>query len=60
VDGRGVEVTKWNFRSFAIIGPFVPMGRKKLHWKIAYQSIWKCTTDHISMAGPWLFPRTFR
>ncbi|MCP4311476.1 MAG: aconitate hydratase [Bacteroidetes bacterium] len=55
-DGSGV-VIKVNPKSdrLQILTPFAPWDRKDLHGlKLLIKAKGKCTTDHISMAGPWL------
>jgi len=55
-DGSGVEV-KVNPTSdrLQILTPFVPIEPKNLHnMRVLIKAKGKCTTDHISMAGPWL------
>jgi aconitate hydratase len=50
-DGVEVTVSETSDR-LQLLAPFAPWDGKtgaKL-----FISIWKCTTDHISMAGPWL------
>lgn len=55
-DGSGVEV-KVNPSSerLQLLDPFVPMQPEQLQGaKLLIKAFGKCTTDHISMAGPWL------
>ncbi len=55
-DGSGVEV-KVNPSSerLQLLTPFVPITGKQLHGnRVLIKTKGKCTTDHISMAGPWL------
>ncbi len=55
-DGSGVEV-KVNPTSerLQLLDPFVPMQPEQLQGaKLLIKAFGKCTTDHISMAGPWL------
>ena len=37
-----------------ILSPFKPLGNKVDDAVILLKATGKCTTDHISMAGPWL------
>ncbi len=37
-----------------LLTPFVPLGRNIKGAKLLIKAFGKCTTDHISMAGPWL------
>ncbi len=55
-DGSGVEV-KVNPTSerLQLLDPFIPMQPEQLQGaKLLIKAFGKCTTDHISMAGPWL------
>ncbi len=55
-DGSGVEV-KVNPASerLQLLEPFVPIRPEQLQGvKLLIKAFGKCTTDHISMAGPWL------
>lgn len=55
-DGSGVEV-KVNPSSerLQLLDPFAPMQPEQLQGaKLLIKAFGKCTTDHISMAGPWL------
>ncbi len=55
-DGSGIEV-KVNPQSerLQILRPFEPWNGKDLHdLAVLLKAKGKCTTDHISMAGPWL------
>ncbi|RTE51669.1 aconitate hydratase [Arenibacter aquaticus] len=55
-DGSGVEV-KVNSESerLQLLEPFVPIQPENLQGaKLLIKAFGKCTTDHISMAGPWL------
>ena len=37
-----------------LLEPFLPIGRDIKHARLLIKAHGKCTTDHISMAGPWL------
>ncbi len=55
-DGSGVEV-KVDLKSerLQLLDPFVPIQPENLQGaKLLIKAFGKCTTDHISMAGPWL------
>lgn len=55
-DGSGVEVkvSKTSER-LQLLSPFVPIKPEELQGvKLLIKAFGKCTTDHISMAGPWL------
>jgi aconitate hydratase len=55
-DGSGVQV-KVDPKSerLQLLDPFVPIKPESLHGaKLLIKAFGKCTTDHISMAGPWL------
>ncbi|MEQ8216702.1 MAG: aconitate hydratase [Arenibacter sp.] len=55
-DGSGVEV-KVDPKSerLQLLEPFIPIKPESLHGaKLLIKAFGKCTTDHISMAGPWL------
>ena len=55
-DGSSVEVVvKENSDRLQLLNPFEPWDRKNLlNVKLLLKAHGKCTTDHISMAGPWL------
>lgn len=55
-DGSGVEVkVNPNSERLQLLTPFVPITGKQLHGnRVLVKAKGKCTTDHISMAGPWL------
>ena len=55
-DGSGVEVdVNPDSDRLQILSPFAPWNGKDLHGlKLLIKAKGKCTTDHISMAGPWL------
>ena len=54
-DGTGVNILV-NPKSdrLQLLDPFVPIGRKINNARLLIKAHGKCTTDHISMAGPWL------
>ena len=55
-DGSGVQVvvSKSSDR-LQLLEPFIPMKSQDLQGvKLLIKAFGKCTTDHISMAGPWL------
>ena len=56
VDGREIEVVvKENSQRLEILKPFKPWnGQNIIGAKLLIKAFGKCTTDHISMAGPWL------
>jgi aconitate hydratase len=54
-DGSGVEVVvKSESERLQLLEPFVPLGSNIKGAKLLIKAFGKCTTDHISMAGPWL------
>jgi aconitate hydratase len=55
-DGSGVEViVKENSERLQLLTPFEPWDGKNIEGaKLLIKAQGKCTTDHISMAGPWL------
>ena len=54
-DGSGVEVVvDPNSERLELLTPFTPLGDKIEGAKLLIKAYGKCTTDHISMAGPWL------
>ena len=54
-DGSGVEVTvKPDSERLQLLTPFEPIGDSVTGAKLLIKAFGKCTTDHISMAGPWL------
>jgi aconitate hydratase len=56
VDGRDVEVTVSETSDrLQLLAPFAPWDGKNITGaKLLIKAFGKCTTDHISMAGPWL------
>ncbi len=54
-DGSGVEVTvASDSERLQLLTPFTPIGNDISGAKLLIKAFGKCTTDHISMAGPWL------
>ena len=54
-DGSGVNVVvKEDSERLQLLTPFVPLGDDISGAKLLIKAHGKCTTDHISMAGPWL------
>ncbi len=54
-DGSGVEVTvSPTSERLQLLTPFTPLGSEINGAKLLIKAFGKCTTDHISMAGPWL------
>ncbi|WP_299526989.1 aconitate hydratase [Winogradskyella sp.] len=54
-DGSGVEVTvNPDSERLQLLTPFEPIGDSVTGAKLLIKAYGKCTTDHISMAGPWL------
>lgn len=55
-DGSGVEVVvAKDSERLQVLEPFMPISADSLqNMKLLIKAFGKCTTDHISMAGPWL------
>ncbi|WP_417800197.1 aconitate hydratase [Tenacibaculum sp.] len=54
-DGSGIEVVvSPNSERLELLTPFEPLGDTIKDAKLLIKAYGKCTTDHISMAGPWL------
>jgi len=54
-DGSGVEVVvNPNSKRLQLLSPFTPIKGNITGAKLLIKAFGKCTTDHISMAGPWL------
>ncbi len=54
-DGSGVDiVVNADSKRLEILTPFKPIGDEINDAKLLIKAFGKCTTDHISMAGPWL------
>jgi len=55
VDGSGVDVTvNPTSERLQLLTPFKPIEGNITDAKLLIKAFGKCTTDHISMAGPWL------
>jgi aconitate hydratase len=54
-DGSGVEIkVNPDSERLELLAPFTPLGNDLSGVKLLIKAHGKCTTDHISMAGPWL------
>jgi len=54
-DGSGIEISVApDSKRLELLTPFIPIGNKINGAKLLIKAFGKCTTDHISMAGPWL------
>ena len=54
-DGSHVKVVvNEESERLQLLSPFKPIGNKITGAKLLIKAFGKCTTDHISMAGPWL------
>ncbi len=54
-DGSHIDVVvKDNSERLELLTPFTPLGNELNGVKLLIKAYGKCTTDHISMAGPWL------
>ena len=54
-DGSGVEIkVSPTSERLELLTPFKPIGNEIKGAKLLIKAFGKCTTDHISMAGPWL------
>ena len=55
-DGSGIEVVvAEDSQRLQLLSPFAPWDGKNITGaKLLIKALGKCTTDHISMAGPWL------
>jgi len=54
-DGSGVNVeVSPESERLQLLTPFIPLGSEVKDAKLLIKAQGKCTTDHISMAGPWL------
>ena len=54
-DGSGVEIkVNTDSERLQLLTPFTPLGNEINGAKLLIKAYGKCTTDHISMAGPWL------
>jgi len=55
VDGSNIAISvNPNSERLELLTPFEPIGNKIEGAKLLIKAFGKCTTDHISMAGPWL------
>ncbi|RLD28013.1 MAG: aconitate hydratase [Bacteroidetes bacterium] len=55
LDGSGVTISvNPTSERLQLLTPFMPIGNKIEGAKLLIKAHGKCTTDHISMAGPWL------
>jgi aconitate hydratase len=55
VDGSGVSISvSPDSERLQLLEPFEPIGNDIKGAKLLIKAFGKCTTDHISMAGPWL------
>ena len=55
VDGSAISVVVANdSQRLQLLTPFTPLGSVLNDTKLLIKAHGKCTTDHISMAGPWL------
>ena len=54
-NGKNIDITV-NPKSerLQLLTPFLPIGNKIVNARLLIKAFQKCTTDHISMAGPWL------
>lgn len=55
-DGSSVQISiRPDSRRLQVLAPFKPLSVEQLHgMRLLIKAQGKCTTDHISMAGPWL------
>ena len=55
-DGTGVEVSvSESSERLQLLAPFIPWDNQNISGaRLLIKALGKCTTDHISMAGPWL------
>jgi len=54
-DGSGIDVVvSLESQRLQLLTPFTPLGTEITAAKLLIKAYGKCTTDHISMAGPWL------
>lgn len=54
-DGSGIQVNvDPSSERLELLTPFTPIGNEVKGAKLLIKAYGKCTTDHISMAGPWL------
>ncbi len=54
-DGSSIEIkVNTDSKRLQLLTPFTPIGQEINGAKLLIKAFGKCTTDHISMAGPWL------
>ncbi len=54
-DGSQIEIlVAPDSKRLELLNPFTPLGTNITGAKLLIKALGKCTTDHISMAGPWL------
>ena len=54
-DGINVDIiVNANSERLQLLIPFTPIGNEIINARLLIKAFQKCTTDHISMAGPWL------
>ncbi len=54
-DGSKIEIeVSPDSKRLQLLTPFIPLGTNITGAKLLIKALGKCTTDHISMAGPWL------
>ena len=54
-NGSGIDVVvNTDSKRLQLLTPFTPIGQEINGAKLLIKAFGKCTTDHISMAGPWL------
>ena len=54
-DGINVNISvNANSERLQLLIPFTPIGNEIINARLLIKAFQKCTTDHISMAGPWL------
>ena len=55
LDGSGIDINvSPTSERLQLLTPFTPIGNDITSAKLLIKAFGKCTTDHISMAGPWL------
>jgi len=54
-DGSSIDIeVNTDSKRLQLLTPFTPIGQEINGAKLLIKAFGKCTTDHISMAGPWL------
>ena len=54
-DGSSIDIeVNTDSKRLQLLTPFTPIGQEINGAKLLIKAVGKCTTDHISMAGPWL------